>query len=66
MAPQGRYVPPRPTRAIISRFGRLTCRAGYGTMSAVDRSGGFRGLVIGLFRLPERSAFLQLRVVVQP
>ena len=57
MAPAGRYVPPRQTRAVITHFAPLTCRAGYGTMSTVDRMGGFRGLVIGLFRLPMRSAF---------
>jgi hypothetical protein len=31
-------------------------------MSAVDRMGGFRGLVIGLFRLPVRSAFSSSRL----
>ena len=60
MASQGRYVAPPPVRVDFPRFTPLTCRAGYGTMSAVDRMGGFRGLVIGLFRLPVRSAFIVL------
>ena len=60
MASQGRYVAPPPGRVEFLQSTPLTCRVGYGTMSAVDRMGGFRGLVIGLFRLPVRSAF-QLR-----
>ena len=60
MASQGRYVAPPPSRVEFLQSTPLTCRGGYGTMSAVDRMGGFRGLVIGLFRLPMRSAFLVL------